>query len=70
MDKLHAATSRWAASWEDKRARRNARKQLERELATYTSPAEVAELEAMLDRHTPSESAEIRRILARRPIAC
>ena len=42
------------------------RKTLERELATYTTQSDLADLHAILDRHSDHETAHIRRILARR----
>ncbi len=37
-----------------------------RELATYTSQSDLDDLQAILNRHTEEETADIRRILARR----
>ena len=48
------------------RAARAARKALERDLATYTSEADLNDLGAILDRHSAEETADIRRILAAR----
>jgi hypothetical protein len=48
------------------RAARATRSCLERELATYTSPSELTELDAILQRHTDEETTDIRRILAAR----
>lgn len=42
------------------------RKALERELSTYTNQSDLDDLHAILDRHSPAETARIRRILARR----
>ena len=42
------------------------RKTLEREIATYTTQSDLADLHAILDRHSDHETADIRRILARR----
>ncbi len=50
----------------DARAARAARKALERDLATYTSQADLNDLGAILDRHSEEETADIRRILAAR----
>jgi hypothetical protein len=50
----------------DARAARAARKALEHDLAGYTSQADLNDLGAILDRHTPEETADIRRILATR----
>ena len=41
-----------------------ARAALERELASYSTPEELNDLHAILDRHSDSETAAIRRILA------
>ena len=41
-----------------------ARASLARELATYSSPADLADLDAILDRYSDQETADIRRILA------
>jgi hypothetical protein len=45
----------------------SARRKLERELALYTSESDLNDLYAILDRHSDEETADIRRILARRP---
>jgi hypothetical protein len=52
-----------------RRASRASRKTLERELASYTTPAEQRELDAILDRADPEASAEIRRIILRSRVA-
>jgi hypothetical protein len=51
-----------------RRAVRRERQQLERELASYSTPAERLELEAMIDRHSPEETREVRDILARQAV--
>lgn len=38
---------------------------LERELASYTSPADLNDLHAILDRYDDAETEDIRRILAK-----
>ena len=43
---------------------RAARAALERELASYSTPADLDDLHAILDRYSDEETAEIRRILA------
>jgi hypothetical protein len=48
---------------------RVARKTLEHDLATYTSPSELNDLEAILDRYSDEETADIRRFLAMRRVA-
>jgi hypothetical protein len=63
---------RWAAirdEFREKRAARAARKSLERELASYTSPRDLDDLEAILQRYSEEETADIRRILAGRRAA-
>jgi hypothetical protein len=51
------------------RAARAQRRSLERDLASYTSPGDLADLAAMLDRHSDEETAHIRGILAERRTA-
>jgi hypothetical protein len=51
------------------RAARAERRSLERDLASYTSPSDLNDLAAMLDRHTDEETAQIRDILAERRAA-
>lgn len=46
------------------RTARAERRALERDLASYTSAAELAELDAILSRHSEEETEEIRHILA------
>ncbi|HMH90271.1 MAG TPA: hypothetical protein VK586_04215 [Streptosporangiaceae bacterium] len=43
---------------------RAARRALARELADYTSPRDLADLEAILDRHPEHEAAPVRRLMA------
>ena len=43
---------------------RTERARLERELASYSSPADLDDLHAILDRYSDEETADIRRILA------
>lgn len=45
---------------------RATRRALERDLATFTSQSDLNDLHATLDRYSDHETAEIRRILARR----
>jgi hypothetical protein len=45
-----------------------ARATLERELGSYTRPNDLHDLHAILDRYSDQETADIRRILARRGI--
>ncbi len=63
---------RWAATRDDLLARRAARasdKTLVRELASYTTPAEQLELDAILERAEPEAAAEIRAIVQRSRVA-
>jgi hypothetical protein len=50
-------------SLSSRRAARRNRQSLERQLASYTTPSERLDLEAMLDRHTPEDAAVIKAIL-------
>jgi len=62
----------WAGIREELRSTRAAhaaRKSLARELAGYTSPRDLADLDAILDRYSDDETADIRRILAARRCA-
>jgi hypothetical protein len=62
----------WASARDELRTRRSARaahKTLERELASYTSPAEQNELDAILDRCPVGDVAEIRAIVNRQRAA-
>ncbi len=47
----------------NRRTVRIAHRQLSAELASFRTAAERAELDELLSRHTPEETAEIRRIL-------
>jgi hypothetical protein len=63
---------RWAAARDDLSARREARashKILERELASFTTSAEVHELHAILDRADPRAADEIRSMIHRSPVS-
>ena len=51
------------------RAARAARTALERDLAAYTSPRDLDDLDAILGRYSEEETADIRRILAARRAA-
>jgi len=46
-----------------RRAARQNRQSLERQLASYTTPSERLDLEAMLDRHDSEDAAQIKAIL-------
>jgi hypothetical protein len=58
-----------ASRREDRRAARAARDSLERDLASYTSPGDLNELDAILDRYSDEETADIRRVIAARRAA-
>jgi len=47
----------------DRRTARADRRRLERDLASFSTPEQRRELEAILRRHTPAETREVRRIL-------
>ena len=58
----------WTAARDDlssRRASRASRKRLERELASYSTPAEQIELDAILDRANPEAAATIRPMIPR-----
>ena len=59
----------WTAARDDlsnRRGSRASRKTLERELASYSTPAEQNELNAILDRANPDAAAKIRPMIHRR----
>ena len=53
----------------DSRDARAARKSLADDLATYRSQSDLNDLDAILDRYSDEETADIRRILATRRVA-
>lgn len=62
----------WTAVRDDLRTRRVARasrEDLARDLASYTTPAEQDELDAILDRAEPHAAAEIRGLIHRNRVA-
>jgi hypothetical protein len=64
---LPTPTALWSAGRDQLHARRQARaerRQLQRDLATYTSQADLADLLAVLDRYDDSETAQVRSILS------
>jgi hypothetical protein len=52
----------------DSRDARAARRALERDLASFTSPSDLNDLHATLDRYSDEQTADIRRVLAARPL--
>jgi hypothetical protein len=65
----HLRTPLWTALRGQLQHTRDAlatRRALERELATFTSQSDLNDLHAILDRYNDHETAQIRRILARR----
>ena len=48
-----------ASRFRTRRAERAERNRLRAEIASYRTPAELADLEAMLARHTPEEIADL-----------
>jgi hypothetical protein len=72
MEHRNPSSPLWAAARDELRTRRAARasrKTLGRELASYTSPAERNELDAILDRFPADEVAKIRQMVNRRRVA-
>jgi hypothetical protein len=68
----HTLGRRWTEIREEVRGTRAARaerKTLRRELASYTSASDLNDLDAILDRHSDDETADIRRFLASRRVA-
>jgi hypothetical protein len=68
---MQTATRPLASLWttvrtqlRDSRDAHAARAALARELASYSSPADLDDLDAILDRYSDQETADIRRILA------
>jgi hypothetical protein len=62
--RIHAVRSTLA----NRRTERNAYRLLSRELAAFQTPAERAELDHMLGRHSTEETREIREILNRQDL--
>ena len=62
---LTTLTTRRAASLADARAARIAQKRLRAELDSYRTPAERAELDAILSRHTSDELATLEQATGR-----
>ncbi|HEX6346664.1 hypothetical protein [Umezawaea sp.] len=50
-------------SLSSRRAARRSRQSLERQLASYNTPSDRLDLDAMLDRHDSEDAAEIKAIL-------
>jgi hypothetical protein len=72
MEQRLPLSPRWTAARDDLRARRacrTSRKSLVRELASYSTPAEQLEFDAILNRADPQAADEIRRLLQRNRIA-
>lgn len=63
---LSPALTTIRAQLRDLREAHAVRKSLERELAAYTSENDLNDFEAILDRYSDADTAEIRRILAGR----
>jgi hypothetical protein len=53
----------------NRRTERIARRRLAAELAAFSSPTERAELESVLERHSPADADEVRAILVRQDMA-
>ena len=64
----HAKAPRWRSPWAAVRgqaAERQARKALEKDISTYVSEADQAELYAILERHNETETVDVRRAMDR-----
>jgi hypothetical protein len=64
---IRPITSLWTTvrtQLRDSRDAHTARAALQRELASYNSPADLDDLHAILDRYSDQDTADIRRILA------
>ena len=64
----HAKRPRWRTSWAAVRgqaAERQVRKALEKDISTYVSEADQAELHAILERYDEAEAADVRRAMER-----
>jgi hypothetical protein len=59
LPSLTAPATVGVARFRARRAQRAERARLRAEIASYRTPAERAELEAMLARHTPEEVADL-----------
>lgn len=57
---LPTLTASAASRFRTRRAERAERNRLRAEIASYRTPAELADLEAMLARHTPEEVDDLR----------
>lgn len=66
---MESTTHTLGRRWTEIREERAARKTLHRELASYTSASDLNDLDAILDRHSDDETADIRRFLASRRVA-
>jgi hypothetical protein len=73
MERHTLLSPRWAAAARDdlsaRRAARASRKTLERELASFSTPADQSELGAILDRADPDAADEIRHIIGHSRVA-
>jgi uncharacterized protein with PIN domain len=64
----HAKAPRWRSPWAAVRrqaAERQARKALEKDISTYVSKADQAELYAILERYHETETVDVRRAMDR-----
>jgi hypothetical protein len=67
-DMTHAKAPRWRSPWAAVRgqaAERQARKALEKDISTYVSEADQAELYAIMERYDESQTADLRRAIDR-----
>ena len=64
----HAKAPRWRSPWAAVRgqaAERQARKALEKDISTYVSEADQAELYAVMERYDEAHTADVRRAMDR-----
>ena len=64
----HAKAPRWRSTWAALRgqaAERQARKTLEKDISTYATEADLAELYAILNRYDEAETTDVRRAIDR-----
>ena len=72
MEHRTSSSPLWTAARDDlstRRASRAAQQTLERELASYTTSAELGELNAILNRADPDAAAQIRALIHRGRVA-
>ena len=72
MTTAHVRTALWTQRRDELRTRREARdvtKALQHDLSSFTTDADLIDLDAIIDRQDPADTADIRRILNRQRAA-